>query len=424
MRDETSLLNPRNANPKLSAVVRDVKQRMWPDRVFSPDGAQPRQDLCLRSVSTILNRDLSSYLDEKVVEHHWRCRLPRRFHALLAQPEVCSCRVTGSLAELFDCLSARAENRRLKQLGNIYHRRLLPLIGRYFEARARAQLEESLKTLMLFQYLDMPYRGYDMGRDPTSSGVLMMKLHMLCGGRGLMTWREDATVLFAIEGDRERFVTWVMGRMCCFEDRDARCKVLSDALWSTLFAEAHNDTLDERCVWMESGRSSSISGAQFPTRDAISIHIRGNGSDVPHTVVFESPWMQDRGCRLQRTLRALPHQASTSHISVWEPHPLDADARARLQRHLAAGKALRYALEQQRLGFQRPWLVHALHRTYSETAPDALHLLIESYRQGRVVTDTEVLRPVPDDKDLLRTLTLVVNAVSCQDDGRAAALIL
>ena len=325
MRDETSLLNPRNANPKLSAVVRDVKQRMWPDRVFSPDGAQPRQDLCLRSVSTILNRDLSSYLDEKVVEHHWRCRLPRRFHALLAQPEVCSCRVTGSLAELFDCLSARAENRRLKQLGNIYHRRLLPLIGRYFEARARAQLEESLKTLMLFQYLDMPYRGYDMGRDPTSSGVLMMKLHMLCGGRGLMTWREDATVLFAIEGDRERFVTWVMGRMCCFEDRDARCKVLSDALWSTLFAEAHNDTLDERCVWMESGRSFSISGAQFPTRDAISIHIRGNGSDVPHTVVFESPWMQDRGCRLQRTLRALPLQSAVlaENVDLFLNHPLE-----------------------------------------------------------------------------------------------------
>lgn len=403
MRDETSLLNTPNANPKLSAVVRDVKQRMWPDRVFSSDGAQPLQDRCLRSVSSDLSHDLSSYLDEKVIAQHWRCHLPRRFHALLARPEVCSCRGAESLAELFDCLFARAENDGLKQLVSIYHRRLLPLIGRYFDARARAQLEQSLKTLMLFQYLDMPYRGYDVGCDPKSSGVLMMKLHMLCGGRGLMRWREDETVLFAIEGDRERFVTWVTGRMHYFEDREARCKVLSDALWSTLFAEAHNDTLDERCVWLDTDQSFSISGTQFPTRDAISV--RSVEDNAQHIVVFESPWAEDRGCRLQRALRALPDQFPTPRIVVWEPRRLDAEVRQLVREYWAAARALRY--EQQFPGFQRPWLIRTLGRTYLETAPDVLHLLKESYRQGRVVMDTEVLTPAPADEDLLQTLALI-----------------
>lgn len=404
MRDDIGLLGILNLNH----VVQNAKRkRSYKHRhVPSSNFAQPRNDICFESIPADLDLTLKRHLDTKVSEHHWYCRLQGRLRALLSQPEVCNCRAVESWGTIFDCLRSLESAEEVTRLSHIYYRRLIPLVEQHFLPQDQVTLREALKTMMLFRYLDVPYQGYDL-EYMTTTGMLLVKLHLLCRGQGLMAWQEDDSVVFTIEVDREQFAAWTVKRMHYFQDSNTRDKLLSDALWSIVFATAENETLDRRRGRLSSGQVFFVLGGDTPSRAAVSIYLPD--AEVRSMLVFESPWSQDRGRRVQRVLFDLPQSFPKSRILVWEPGSLDPEARVFLQDYLATGMALRYAMTQKHHGVPQDWLIRALRRRYLKAVPEVLHVLTGCFQQGQVVSDAATLNPVPDDEDLMATLSLVAD---------------
>jgi dipeptidyl aminopeptidase/acylaminoacyl peptidase len=237
-----------------------------------------------------------------------------------------------------------------------------------------------------------------------------MELHLQCQGQGLMIWREGKRIIFVVETERERFVPWVIKRMTYFQNRETRDQVLSDALWSTLFAQSDNELRDKQKVVFDTGQVFSLASACPDTRDAVKFCTENN--QIEHVVVFESPWPQDCGWRVQRALKSLPAHVPKADISIWEPQLLNPEKRVVLRQYLATQMALRYALVGHRLDFCNNWLVRALRRSYLRTTPTALRMLIDSYREGQVIIDTSVFKPHAQDRDLLYTLGLIWKKVT------------
>lgn len=404
MRDAIGLFSMLNLNIDLKTIVQNSGRKKKKKLAFLSDLAQPRRDICFESIPADLDRSLRNQIDTKVMERGWYCRLHGRFRALFSQPQVCGCGAVESFGAIFDCLSSLTSDEEITRLRTIYHRRLTPLIEQYFVPKDQEILREALKTMMLLRYLDIPYRGYDL-EQTSHVGMLLARLNLLCRGRDLMAWQENDLVVFTIETDHERFSAWTVNRMRYFQDSSTRGKLLSDALWSTLFSEAENERLDKWQGQLDSGKPFFVLGNNIPNREAVNVRLAG--ADMGLIVVFESPWPQDRGRRLQRVLLDTPRSYPKSRILIWEPRLLNPETRAFLQDYLAVGMALRYAMAQKHHGSQQDWLIRALRRKYLKTAPKALRVLTESYRQGQVVSDFATLKPAPNDEDLMETLTLV-----------------
>jgi len=284
-----------------------------------------------------------------------------------------------------------------RRLAAIYERRLERVVVRHYRRNRRRRLERSLKALIVLRLLDVPYRS----GCPISTGAeknLLSSLSVHCGGAGLMAWTEGGAPVYVVETDRERFVDWIVGRTTAFLGRDDRDKVLSDALWATLFATPGRDVgqdLPPSGAQTSDGcrtRSLLLSGDAFAGREAVVVQRPGVGRWV---LVFESPWETDRGRRVRQVMKALPDGIGPGRVWIWVPRqPLPREDED-ITLHMATSRALREVTSGERAdGTTCGWLLRALQRLYLGASAPALEAIVACYREGTVVTDRGTWRPL------------------------------
>jgi len=367
-----------------------------------------------------LRRQVLDSLDPEVQETRWACRalgeLRSLYRASVAQSAQPDGRVQD-LAGVFDRLRTSWTSPELRRLAAIYEQHLKPVIELHFYGSERGQLKKALKVLMMLRLLEVPYRPGSPLPSAVEADSLLASLHVLCGGVGLMRWREGDRPVYVVEADRGRFVEWVVARTTGLLGRQDRDKGVSDALWSTLFPIAECGARQERYLppGQSGGGPVQLCGGAFPGREAVLIRRPGRGAWV---LVFESPWEMDRGRRVHQAMRALPPHLSPGQVLIWMPRrPLRREAE-QITCYIAAGRALRQALSQEGAGE----VVCALQRSYLWASGPALEGIVDGYRDGRVIADGGTWRPGDHANSLVHLIgELVAKAEACMPVGGSAS---
>jgi hypothetical protein len=337
-----------------------------------------------------LYRQVLESVAPEVQEAHYTCKLLRRLESLCLSSLV---RVDGQVQDLtglFDWLLISSLNAEFRRLVAIYERCLEPIVVRQFHGDERRQLERSLTSLIVLRLLGVPYRS----GCPVSAGEgenLLSSLHVLCGGTGLMTWKEDSKPVYVVEADHQRFVEWVVERVTSFLGRNDWDKVVSDALWSAMFPVPECGTRHERELrptWSQS-HPILLSGTAFLEQGAVLVRRSDLGEWV---LVFESPREMDRGRRVHRVMTALPRGISPGQVWIWVPTQPLRDEQGQITCHMATARALRQALCAS-AGEMDERLIRKLRREYVRTSTPALTGIVDCYRQGMVVADKGIWEP-------------------------------
>jgi len=309
----------------------------------------------------------------------WTCVFEGRLRSFWPDASV----QMSDLADLYDHLLVSSTSPEFNRLAAIYAQCLEPVVARSFYGTRQRQLEKSLKALIVLRLLRVPYRAGNPVPGMAAEGLLS-SFYILCKGAGLMAWNDNGNPVYVVENDPEQFVEWVVTWMAAFLDRNERDKAVSDALWSALFSAPECGARQGLLPAVSQPCSLLLSGDVFSGREALLIQWPGAGKWV---VAFESPWKVDQGRRVHRVMRALPEEVSSSRVLIWVPRRLLLREEEQVVCYMAIARALRMMPADESVDETGGWLIRALQRAYVSASLHALEAILDSYRQGMVVTD-------------------------------------
>lgn len=316
-------------------------------------------------------------LDPKVRDPHWYCRAERALPCTGPCPLLTHTGICPGLQGLLHQSDVHGEhNREHERWTTIYETLLKPKIERHFSQSQRQRLTRSIQSLILLRSLNVPYGAGCPATGAPLDTILLLQLHDLCQGAGLMLWQEHSSPIFVVETDRRAFLDWVLARMLTFSTSAQREHTVGELLWTYLFADRH--TLQNTPGY----DSSSASVSPLLGREGVLFRSHDGRARL---VIFESIWKMDRGRRTQRVMAQLPSGMGLGDVWLWEPaEPDDNDLRC-LEMVMAHTQALQFATT--------PWVRDMLRQRQADLAEVAEQTVMACYRDGRIYSHLGVQYP-------------------------------
>ncbi len=326
-----------------------------------------------------LARCLIDYLDPKVTEPHWACRIWRALQTTFS-PALFKAKLDfWDWERLLRYTRPGPKTTEAQHLNQIYKEMLLPYTQQHFAPHLAARLRRALHRLMVLQLLHLPYH---VGEE----AALLLTLSLACRGQGLRHWREGDSDVFVITTEHETFLAWILERMRAFNNPASRDKLLRDLLWAALFDPQQADATPLGLRMLPQGE-----GVCWPLTQTRAC-----------AIVLESPWQTERGRRVARCLHALPPGVTPGRMWIWEPRTLTESENTLLEQHLTSGRALRYALLNHAAGNSDLRLIQDLRKDYLGHSPPVLQLLTQAFLDGRIFS--EMIYHTPRGADLRAAL--------------------